>query len=149
MLKTIEEIKNAPIYVSKFDAKATAKKLSKAEMKEAVVNYHEPTESIETARTGEFTATLATLATDIEKWSGDTVSIHADPKKNKLMVRRGSHVLFKVFIQKGGYKIHLKHKDDFKLFGIEAEPAYQNGFNLPWMIKGATANTLKTIAEKC
>ena len=149
MLKTIEEIINAPIYVSKFDAKATAKKLSKAEIKEAVVDYIEPVEDIETARTGEFTETLDALATDIEKWSGDTVSIHADPKKNKLMVRRGAHVLFKVFIQKGGYKIHLKHKDDFKLFGIEAEPAYQNGFNLPWMIKGATANTLKTIAEKC
>lgn len=148
MNKTIEAIINAPVYVSKYDAKQTAKKLSKAEMKEAVIQYHE-TEAIETARTGDFTDTLATLATAIETASGNTVSIHADPKKNKLMIRRGNHVLFKVFIQKGGYKIHLKHKDDFKLFGIDAEPTYQNGFNLPWMIKNATADTLLTVASKC
>lgn len=64
-------------------------------------------------------------------------TIHADPKKKKLMVRwSGKSMLFKVFIQRKCYKVHLKKATDWDVVPFEHDvPFFQNGFNLPWAVK--------------
>lgn len=64
-------------------------------------------------------------------------TIHADPKKKKLMVRwSGKSMLFKVFVQRKGYKVHLKKATDWDVVPFEHDvPFFQNGFNLPWAVK--------------
>lgn len=64
-------------------------------------------------------------------------TIHADPKKKKLMVRwSGKSMLFKVFIQRKCYKVHLKKATDWDIVPFEhGVPFFQNGFNLPWAVK--------------
>lgn len=64
-------------------------------------------------------------------------TIHADPKKKKLMVRwSGKSMLFKVFIQRKCYKVHLKKETDWDVVPFEHDaPFFQNGFNLPWAVK--------------
>jgi len=149
MLKTIESIINAPVKVVSDDTiRKTYKRLTTNELKNAVTIYHEPEVTFDNeTRTGDFTPELKALADIIENATTNPVSIHADPKKRKLMIRRANKMLFKVFIQKNGYKLHLKHSYDFKAFGIDTEPTYQNGFNLPYMLKDLSIDTVKMIAE--
>ena len=79
------------------------------------------------------------LANDLVNYlDNDKVyEVHCDPKKRKLMIRVNGNMIFKIFVQKNCYKIHLKHKVDFEQFKFinQNEVFYQNGFNLPYAYK--------------
>ena len=94
-----------------------------------------------TALTGQYTDALDALVHTVYNAIPESIrgsfNVHADPKKKKLMVRwSGKSMLFKVFIQRKGLKVHLKTEDAWKAVPFDhAEPFYQNGFNLPWAVK--------------
>lgn len=98
-----------------------------------------------TALTGQYTDALDALVHTVYNAIPESIrgsfNVHADPKKKKLMVRwSGKSMLFKVFIQRKGLKVHLKTEDAWKAVPFEhAEPFYQNGFNLPWAVKMSDA----------
>ena len=91
--------------------------------------------------TGAYTNDLEFLAHIVQDAIPDVMrtsfTIHADPKKKKLMVRwSGKSMLFKVFIQRKCYKVHLKKATDWDVVPFEHDvPFFQNGFNLPWAVK--------------
>lgn len=94
-----------------------------------------------TALTGQYTDALDALVHTVYNAIPESIrgsfNVHADPKKKKLMVRwSGKSMLFKVFIQRKGLKVHLKTEDAWKAVPFEHEaPFFQNGFNLPWAVK--------------
>lgn len=98
-----------------------------------------------TALTGQYTDALDALVHTVYNAIPESIrgsfNVHADPKKKKLMVRwSGKSMLFKVFIQRKGLKVHLKTEDAWKAVPFDhAEPFYQNGFNLPWAVKMSDA----------
>lgn len=98
-----------------------------------------------TALTGQYTDALDALVHTVYSAIPESIrgsfNVHADPKKKKLMVRwSGKSMLFKVFIQRKGLKVHLKTEDAWKAVPFDhAEPFYQNGFNLPWAVKMSDA----------
>ena len=67
------------------------------------------------------------------------------------MVRIDNKLVTKIFVQKKGYKIHLKTKEDFEtlqLKNIKLEDVfYQNGFNLAYAYK-TDEKTLEAICRK-
>ena len=91
--------------------------------------------------TGSYTNDLEFLAHIVQDAIPEVMrtsfTIHADPKKKKLMVRwSGKSMLFKVFIQRNCYKVHLKTEEAWNVVPFEhSAPFFQNGFNLPWAVK--------------
>lgn len=98
-----------------------------------------------TALTGQYTDALDALVHTVYNAIPESIrgsfNVHADPKKKKLMVRwSGKSMLFKVFIQRKGLKVHLKTEDAWKAVPFDhTAPFYQNGFNLPWAVKMSDA----------
>ena len=93
---------------------------------------------------------MTALASDLAKHLKEdkVYEIHCDPKKRKLMIRTNGAMIFKIFVQKNCYKVHLKNKSDYDNLITDTENVfYQNGFNLPYAYK-TDLNTVHSIVDK-
>lgn len=143
--KTLKDKKTIDVEKTAHDAKIGVY------IRDKVVNYIPPTNNNKVVHTERINFTgfvydneetlqiMKDLANDLVNYlDNDKVyEIHCDPKKRKLMVRVNGNMIFKIFVQKKCYKIHLKHKADFEPFKFvnQNEVFYQNGFNLPYAYK--------------
>lgn len=101
--------------------------------------------------TGTFCNATIRLINEMATWFENDIipakiTIHGDDRKKKVMIRFEKKLVTKVFVQRAGYKMHLKTLDDYRENDINTgDVFYQNGFNLAYAKKITSLDPVKTV----